>query len=315
VELKKNEQPAAEQRGTESAPLFMKGEVTTKRHDAETKGEAEERKHKQAVDESTLFWASIAATAAGGAALVAAVQMGLFIWQLVLMRKAVADAEDVAKAASTSAAAATNAVQVARAQYVTDQRPWLSLDVEIGGALEYGLDGGEPRWRFTVRYRIKQLGKTPATNVAVFGDLLPFRMRFYDGPVVRGEPFSGKEIPGTDVAAELDKTCQFHESMAEHNFASGHLMFPGEIIEALYGFSVEEPRDRAGAADRGYSGQFLVAFAVTYGSTLSRDRYRTAKAYHLFKTGDSGRIDLRGERIEADNLGMQLHPSNGFIAT
>lgn len=93
----------ASQRGTDKAPVFVKGEITTNKSEAEAKEDAEGRKQKLAIDRTLVEYTGFAAVFAGLAFLAASIQIGFFWWQLRLMRKGVDDAYQVAESAKTSA--------------------------------------------------------------------------------------------------------------------------------------------------------------------------------------------------------------------
>jgi hypothetical protein len=67
-----------EERGTEKAPLFLKGEVTTEKSEAEAASDAEERKEKRAVDETLVRYTGLSALFAFLIFVAACFQMGLF---------------------------------------------------------------------------------------------------------------------------------------------------------------------------------------------------------------------------------------------
>ena len=55
------------------------------------------------------------------------------------------------------------------------ERPWLSLDVRPSGPLLHNDKGWSfgISWYLPLSYRVKNLGKTPATDVAFFAHIVP----------------------------------------------------------------------------------------------------------------------------------------------
>ena len=177
-----------------------------------------------------------------------------------------------------------------------DERPWLSLDVDIGGPLAYGVvgTGTDVSWHIPLTYRLRNLGKTPAIDVVFFAHILPM--------------VSGKE--GIVFAKELDKACDFPEKMIGIGFAWGEVIFPQEEWpEKSFLVSGDEKIfEKAKLADPDknttrYFGQFLVAPCVTYKSTFSTAGlpFRTAKEYFITRRNGAA-INLDGETINRTDL-------------
>src|SRR5207244_9521497 len=87
-------------------------------------------------------------------------QVGLFVWQLRLIRKGAEDATIAARAARDSADSAKDSVALAQ----RDQRPWVSVDMSIASPLTYDHNGDA---RITLRFILKNVGRSPATDVSV----------------------------------------------------------------------------------------------------------------------------------------------------
>jgi hypothetical protein len=98
-----NKQAKGERIGTKISPLFVKADITSKQDVEESKRETKEREIKAEVDAALVkynFWLTLLT---GGMLLVAAIQAGLFVWQLALMHRATSDAGIAAKAAEKAA--------------------------------------------------------------------------------------------------------------------------------------------------------------------------------------------------------------------
>jgi hypothetical protein len=94
------------------------------------------------------------------------------------------------------------------------ERPWLSLDVRPSGPLLHNDKGWSfgISWYLPLSYRVKNLGKTPATDVAFFAHIVP---------VVTGEG-------GIFIPRELDRACTFWEKMQQAGIGITELVFPQE---------------------------------------------------------------------------------------
>ena len=100
-------QPSSYQRGTEDAPVFMKGEVTTKKSEDATASDAQERIQKLAIDEKSVKYTRLQAVFASAMWVTAMVQVALFVWQLSLLRRTTKDAGIAANAALETARSIT----------------------------------------------------------------------------------------------------------------------------------------------------------------------------------------------------------------
>lgn len=222
---------------------------------------------------------------------------------LELSRRAAAAAEKAAEHANESN-------KLSRDAMVAQQRPWISVDVEIASPLAYddaGWDAGI-RWHIALKYRLHHLGKTPATNVSFFGEIIPFTISHWPANMVKDGIPQGVPIDGTDVAKEIETVCSFPESMSKFNMGFGQLLFPDESKVGLFGLNGNPARFEEAKTNQGYGGQFLIVVCATYESTFNREPYRTAKAFLLHKLTGNQRIGLNGEIIPMYELGFTPHP-------
>lgn len=199
-------------------------------------------------------------------------------------------------------------VELGREEFIANQRPWVSVEVDLASDLAYDGEGWNAgtRWHIKLGYRLKNLGKTPATNVSFFAEIVPFVISHFPKSTIKdGIPQMLTPVPGTDVAKELESICTYCEGMTEHGMGSGHFLFPEEPEERAFTINAQTTifEDVRKSQD-GYLGQFLVLVCVTYGSTFSKDTYRTAKAFHLYNRFNKHPIDLSGENIPMDHLGL-----------
>jgi hypothetical protein len=130
-------------------------------------------------------------------AIIAGAQVGLFWWQLRIMRESIADTKIAADAAKKSA-------DVSYRTLIMSQRPWVIADIEIGSDIVFD-DAGEGR--VYINFLLKNIGKSPAVNVDV-------NVRI--SPVFGDEIIIQKEIANPSL----------HRSPAVGNL--GMSIFPGE---------------------------------------------------------------------------------------
>jgi hypothetical protein len=63
--------------------------------------------------------------------------------------------------AATNAETARQSAEIAEKSLVAANRPWIKVDIQVGGAIVYNVNGAN----FTIRYILKNIGNSPATNV------------------------------------------------------------------------------------------------------------------------------------------------------
>jgi hypothetical protein len=112
-----------------------------------------------------------------------------------------------------------------------------------------------------------------------------------------------------EIGTRLADMCKVQEAMSAHELGFGQILFPDEPRDGIFNLNVNPQIVDTAKGDPGYSGQFLVVACVTYGSTISKDRYHTAKGFHLWK--QSGPIALDGEAIPPEQLGFVQNPTIG----
>lgn len=238
-----------------------------------------------------------------------AVLSGVGVIQLKLLTRAETVAEKSANAAKESA-------EVAKNTLIASNRPWMSLDVELAGDLSFDTPilGANNKWSIPITYRTRNIGHSPATDVSFFAAIIPFTLPHFANKTPNGE-VQGPIIAGTDLAEEIDKVCKFPETMASQKMGWGQVVFPDESISAKFELNGNADLFEKAKTNSGYSGQFVIVGCITYGSTLnSENRFRTGKAFHLFKNSGSYHFDLNGENVSINELGFQLSPSNGSFA-
>lgn len=230
-------------------------------------------------------------------------------------------AAKAAKAAENAANAAIESNSISRTAMIAEQRPWVSVDAEVAGPLAFSAEGWDAgvRWHIPLKYRLHNLGKTPATNVSFFAQIIPFTISHWPVSKVKDGIPQGQPIPGTDIAKEFEAVCGFPEAMTKNNMGSGQLLFPSEIRDGIFILNGNPSRfDEVKKSPDGFGGakggNFLIVVCASYGSTFSADLYRTAKAFQLFKRSGTQGIDINGETIPVNDLALAAHPQQGSYA-
>lgn len=147
------------QRGTEQAPIYVRGEVTAKRDKREVEDDVTDRKEKAAVDKELVHYTGLSTLFAFLLFTATAIQICLFLWQLRLMREAVTDAKDVATAAKSQSDSLILAERAyVKMSHVSPGVRWVARNDEL----------------FQIEVEVKNHGRTPAnvTDVMIGAKLL-----------------------------------------------------------------------------------------------------------------------------------------------
>jgi len=142
---------AQDERGTEKVPLVVK--ITAPPHDDRIAAEDKQERKQQAVTEKdladyTLYLVIATAILAG----IAFAQAGLFVWQLIYMRRGLQDTADAARSAAVQ-------TELARKTYVASNRPQLRIR-------RLSIDKPVPGQMLTVRFEVINVGGTKATVIS-----------------------------------------------------------------------------------------------------------------------------------------------------
>jgi hypothetical protein len=240
-------------------------------------------------------------------ALAAVASLALSVWVIHYSRKAWKAADKSANAATAAANAAGEANQINREFTIADQRPWVSLDVQLAGPIAKHPHTGDGLV-VPLRLRIRNHGKTPATHVDTHARLMPSILgyEFGDTPDHRPKPL-------TDVGSWIEAIGQGAKVFAGMDL--GHVLFPGEP-PAEWGWTLEFPKT-ADNVHEAFCSQFVVVTCVTYSSTIDPGtHHRTAKTFRLWKKVGDQRIPYCGEELALEDIGFVLdHAPNGASVT
>ena len=182
-------QPGA---GTEKQPLVVRV-LPTQKTAEEVEAEKAERDERVAAERSLTNYTRYLWLATCALAFVAFAQAGLFVWQLVLLRRSVRDTETAANAAAASAEAARSEANAAQRMLVLTQRPKLRVRNVV---VKYPVPNHRPPFRMfeagqpiTGQFYVANIGGTVARIVV--GDCRVYWTR-QGLPMER--PYEGQEI-------------------------------------------------------------------------------------------------------------------------
>jgi hypothetical protein len=266
--------------------------------DAEAKATAEQKhreyqtasEYRLAVATEGLLWATIVLASA------AIFQIGLFWYQLRLMRRAVGDAAMAARAAQDSADAAKDGVKLARKAFTADQRPWVSVVISIISPVTYDQAGSA---QITFRFTLRNVGRSPATNVDVFPKIYPSSNKRLLARLEQKQMADIARIP----------------SPPEEFFGDiflGDVLFPGsEPMTIEMRLTVNRGEIDAAIAEIGAEHRYFVPVivgSVGYGFTFEGGRHQTGFIAEVLKIEDTPKsgfaIDL-GETIPPEKLRLR----------
>ena len=197
-------------------------------------------------------WAQAAAIAGILGALAAAVGIIFIRGTLEATRKATEVAIRNSNIAQSQAAAAIEANAVNRQAYISDQRPWIRLEVEIGGPLTYELD----EVFLGISCRMQNLGRSPAIQASPHIELISL------------EP--ARFPPHSLLQGAIDR--------AERS-AFGVTIFPNDTKTMRIGARLNRKSFNR-AKERGHLA-LVVSAVVVYGSSLDKSVHRTAIQAHV----------------------------------
>ncbi len=152
-----DQQAKAEQRGTEKTPIFVKADVTTKQDKEESERNAKESELKAIVDKALVKYTLWIALFTLCLFIAAAIQVGLFVWQLRLMNKSTKDSGIAATAAMKSAQVAEDALVIGHRAFV----------FPVGLGQFWGAIPGTNLYNWNFRVNWKNSGDTPTKHLII----------------------------------------------------------------------------------------------------------------------------------------------------
>lgn len=200
---------------------------------------------------------------------------------------------------------------------ILDQRPWVSVDVQLIPPLVYddkGWDAGF-RWHVAIDYTLGNGGKTPAVNAEFFANLIPFIGGGWTAEKIKNGKPEGPPEPATDVPAELKKLCASVKYMRSAlGPMQNNLLFRDKKIGGRFNLNANPQLFGEAASNPLYSGNLVLLVCTIYGSTLDKAVYETAASYAVFR--NNADIDLRADRtpVVIPDILVASQPSGGAYA-
>ena len=118
------------------------------------------------------------------------------------MKESIAAAKDAVKVAS-------DANHLNRENFLATERPWVTADIGVGGPLYYNINGAN----ITLLFRLKNVGKSPATHVWI-------NLRTLAPAIGVDAPYDPREA----------QQKLYEETKARPLSSFGYTLFPGDVI-------------------------------------------------------------------------------------
>lgn len=150
-----------EQRGTEVKPMFIQGDITTSKSAAEAAQDVSESNKRATVDGAMVKYTQLAAVSVLLLSVAMVAQVGMFGWQLRLLRRSGDDNSIAVKAATKAAIAAEKTLKAVQDTAKKQLRAYL-------GILDFGIvvaAGDKGTHILHIAVDIKNTGQTPAHKV------------------------------------------------------------------------------------------------------------------------------------------------------
>ena len=274
------QQPQAEQRRAEKAPLVVIDEITTKKDKAEAENDAKERDEKSHLDAALVKYTRWLAIGTFALFLAAAIQVGLFVWQLRLIRAGSRDAKTAADAAHAS-------VRLARDEFNASHRPWVRCEVALAiadatshpSAVRFDQSG----MYLTLKFTMKNVGSVPALNA------MPELKIVLEG-------HTRDFLTNTQMAI-----CSEIKTRERGRYAAGLTIFPDDTVEIVVTASpIARPEIEAELANNIVKSrtQTITVNAIgciDYRSAIDLSHHQTGFSYYVCATqADGGSMKLSG---------------------
>lgn len=193
-------------------------------------------------------------------------------------------------------------------------RPWIALDIDLAGPLAYDAAGWSAglRWHIPLKYELKNTGNSPALEVDIFAEMMPFMISVYppDSIIKDGFP-QGTPTKLTDSAAELKRMCATFANLKKF-FKDGRTLFRDKTISGVLEINGDPAKFESAKNTPGYSGNFLILVCASYRFTGEDELHHTADAFALYRP--NGKIDIAGETIPVQGLRIAAQPMGGAFA-
>ena len=183
--------------------------------------------------------------------------------QIRYVRRADETARISAEAAIKTGEAAIKSNQINRDAMIADQRPWVSVKIDIGGPLTWNGQGAN----FVFNFTVENTGRTPALNAFV-------RLMIYP-----------------DLTSEVERQNEFSSLVREKSPARGISLFPNKpsvfkIGGSIYSAQLEEWRRWFAKTYKvdDYWVQPLLIGCVTYYSAFDNVQHQTGFIRYILRS-------------------------------
>ncbi|CAM2924389.1 hypothetical protein [Legionella worsleiensis] len=231
-------------------------------------------------------------------------QIGLFWWQLRLIRDSLDDTKITALAAKETADAARNQAEVAQKGFFASHRPWIPANVLIGGPLEYDING----MNINLMFNLTNIGHSPAINTWVHFKAV---------------------VPAIGIDANFDpRKIQeqiLEEARSKPNDFLGHVVFPGQTTSQYISTTVSN-EELQRITNKTTLVHIVIIGCIDYGSTFEEGHHQTGFILEL-RRSDRPREEVQRQNrnpsaifiddgnIPMEDLRLFKHVINGFTAS
>ncbi|WP_139112676.1 hypothetical protein [Hoeflea olei] len=215
---------------------------------------------------------------------------------LVATRDTLREAKKTTAAAIRAADEASNTNQITKRAFISDQRPWINVDIQIVGDVVFNEEG----MSFDVKITVNNLGKSPATSVFVvlqvdveepgkFKDLKTKMMLFWTG----------------NLNLRVGNALNWGNHI-------GDAVFPGSPVSRTQPLKADKTKIDSWKE----KGEFMpgVLVACTYGPKEDGGYYTTARMFHINGPGDRRKVNPIKIPESGVIKGNEIHVSHVFSA-
>ena len=284
------QQGAKVERGTFDAPIFVSS-VPAPVSDADARHKEYEHHEKPTLDR----WLTYSTGA------LAAFTLGLAIYTAKLFRATVALSQDAKTASTNQAKDAANSLGIAQRTIdlaISAQRPWVAISNPSPATPFTWEDKGG---RMSINYSVTNIGGRPAFDLASEAHQVAICQN------------------NANISEQVRTFCaQIRKKQIERG-GSGEVLLPNQFLETGQGLLYFNAEIEESASNYGID--FFVPITiicVDYLDALTGVRHVTARAYGVVKinrdgTGVHRLIPTERVDIPADELGLPLYPSTGYV--
>ncbi|MPW17855.1 hypothetical protein GCT13_13130 [Paraburkholderia sp. CNPSo 3157] len=180
----------------------------------------------------------------------------------------------------------------------SDQRAWISLDLEESGPLDHGSQG----WTYVFNYKLTNVGRSPASGLTLTAEMIPLAPPFTKDPGTQG--FSYPE-PIARIHDATEEMCEASLRDARTGFADG--LFPNGEKRGKWRVRDNSPGDA-------YLAGFAVVACVTYKNAGDPEVHRTARVFTLENHDVAKPIHIGDDGIVFQGFDFAPYPLDGWIA-